>query len=104
MRLAHFVIFHRVERSAALDPRIDRIGRDDVEFLFGGADEMPAIIEDYFGPWIMHDTVVLFLEHRGHKFRDQWLDVANDDAFDVGVYHKRASGHARSASYHRNGF
>src|SRR5439155_25878568 len=46
VRLAHFIVLDGVERSAALDPRIDRVRSDDVEFLFRGADEMPAVIQD----------------------------------------------------------
>ena len=47
MIAAHLVVFHRVQRGAALDPRVDRVGGDDVELLLGGAEEMPAVVVDH---------------------------------------------------------
>ena len=93
---AHLVVFHRVQRGAALDPRVDRVGGDDVELLAGGAEEVPAVVVDdldllaidrvgVLAGDAVDDVVILLAEHRRHDRRHQRLDVADDDPLDVGV-------------------
>ena len=43
--------------------------------------------------------VILFAEHRRHDGGHQRLDVADDDALDVGVQDERAGGDARAAGH-----
>ena len=94
---AHLVIFHRIQRGAALDPRVDRVGGDDVELLVGRAEEVPAVVVDHldllavdhvrvFAGDAVDDVVILRAEHRRDDGRHQRLDVADDDALDVGVH------------------
>src|SRR5438876_1010964 len=85
MLLAHLVVLNRVERGTAFDPRVDWIGGDDVELLFGGAHKMPAIVIDHLDflavhdMWVLlsdpvHNVIILLTEHGSHGCRHEPLD------------------------------
>ena len=81
-----------------------------------GAQEVPAIVVDHldllavdrvrvlFGDAV-DDVVILLAEHWRHDGRHKRLDVADDDAFDIGVHDEGAGGDARAAGHdqHRLG-
>jgi len=88
---AHLVVIDGIERGAPFDPRIDWVRGNDIELIFGGADEMAAVIIDYLGARIFEHSMVFQLKHRGDVIGNQVLDVADGDVFDFRVGDERTS-------------
>ena len=103
MLLAQLEIIARVERGGAFDPRMDRVGGDDVEFLAAGQDKMAGVVEEDSDARVVDHVVILLLEERGDDSGDQGFDFADGDVGDFGISQERAGGDAGAASDHQNG-
>ena len=64
---------------------MDRIRRDDVELLVGRLQEVPRIVEHELDARIVEDVMVLFAEVGARAARHHRLDLADDDALDLGM-------------------
>ena len=98
MLLHQLEVLLRVERRGALDPGMDRVGRDDVELFLRRQDVVPRVVVHDLHARVLHDVVVLLREVRRHDLRDQRLDLADHDALDTGMQHERSGRHARAES------
>ena len=96
---ADFKILLRVEHGSAFDPRMDRIGGDDVEFFGRRGEIVPGVVVDDFDAAIMEHVVVFLGETSGDGAWDQRLDLANHDALDRRVSDERSGGHAGAATH-----
>ena len=87
---AHLKILCRVERGRALDPRVDRVRGDDIEFLTGLEDVMAGVIDNHFDAWVIHHLIVLRAEKEVCCRRNQRLYLADYNFFHFRVKHKGA--------------
>src|SRR5262245_52823703 len=95
-------VLARVKRGGSLDPRMNGIRSDDVEFVMSRQQVVTSIIKHNFDSRIVRDVIVFFREKRRHDFRYERFDLADHNSFDAGVNHKRSRGYARAESHHQN--
>src|SRR4029450_10678190 len=62
VRLDELEVLLRVERRSTLDPRMNRVRRDDVELLVRRQNVMPRVVVDDLHPRVVYDVVVLLLQ------------------------------------------
>ena len=101
--LAHLKVILRVKRCGPFDPRMDRVGGDDVEFLLRGENKMAGVVDDDSDPRIVDHIVVLLLEIIGDDGGNERFDFADDDVGDLRIAQERPGGDARSASHDQHG-
>ena len=101
--LGELVIFDGIQHGGSIHPRVDRIGCDDVELLLGRCDEMPRIVVDHLDARVVEDVVVRRREVLARGLRDEWLDLADDNALDFRMDDQRSRGHARTETDHESG-
>ena len=88
MALDQIEVLFGVQCGGALDPRMNRVGRDDVKFFLRCENVMTGIVIDHFNVGICHHVVVLFSEELCHDPWNQRLDFADDDLLDVRMHHE----------------
>src|SRR4030095_17032830 len=93
VRLDELEVLLCVERRRTLDPRMDRVRRDDVELLVRRQNVMPRVVVDDLHTRLVYDVVVLLREERRDHARNQRLDLADDDALDARVEDERSCRH-----------
>jgi len=64
---------------------------------------MPRIVVDHLDARVVEDVVVRRREVLARNLRDEWLDLADDDAFDFRMDDQRSRGHARPEADHESG-
>ena len=72
----------RVQRGGALDPRIERIGRDRIEAFCRRSEQMPAVVDADLDLAVRHDAEVVLGEKLGSHLRNERLELGDDDALD----------------------
>ena len=98
-----FEVLARVERGGAFHPRMDRVGRDDVEFLIGGEHEVAGIVVDDLHARILGHFEVLRAEIRADHPRDERLDFADHHPLHFGVRHERTRRDTGAESHDEHG-
>ena len=88
MALDEIEVFFGVQCGGALDPRMDRVGCDDVKFFPGRENVMTGVVRDHFDVWIGHHVVIFLFEELGYHPGNQRFNFANDDFLDLRMHHK----------------
>src|SRR5215831_3498679 len=101
MALHHLEIFLGIQRRRALYPRMNGIGSDYVEPLRRGEYIVPGIIKNDLRPAITQYIVILPGEMARAGLRNQWFQLANENALHLRVCDKRPGGHSGAASHHQ---
>src|SRR5438093_12915906 len=91
-------VFLRVERRRAFHPRMNGIGRDDIEFFWCGQYEVAGVIVDRSCAAVTEDVVILGAEKPVRGRWDNRLQFANDDALHVRIWNERSCRNTRAKS------
>ena len=87
--LAELPELARVQRGRALDPRVERIGRDRIEAFRRGREQVPAVVDADLDLAVRDDAEVVLGEVLGGDARNERLELRDDDALDCGVDARR---------------
>src|SRR5689334_15419240 len=78
---------------------MNRVGRDHIELLSGREDEMPCVVVDDACARIVQHGVVLRTEELVRGWRNERLELADDNLLHVWIRHERAGGDAGAEAY-----
>src|SRR6516164_3337085 len=98
MLLAMLKVFLGVERGGSLDPRMNRVGGNNVKFLLRREVEVPGVVVNNLDTRVMHHVVVGFSKIFRNDSWDKGLNFANDNSFDVRIGSERSSRDTGSAA------
>src|SRR5580704_3885700 len=103
MILHHLKIFFGIERGAAFDPGMDRVGSNDVEFIARGQNEVARVIVNDCGARIASDVIVLNVEIFCSGGRNERLHFADYNFLNTGIGDEGSGSDARAESDDQNG-
>src|SRR5262245_25911632 len=86
-----FEIFLCVERCGTLHPRMNGIGRDDIEFFFRRKEKVPRVVVDDLYARIFEDVVVLLGKIFPNNLWYERLDFTDNDSLNCRVHDEASS-------------